>query len=449
MPRKSDARGGRPQGRRRGNTPEFREPARVIVTAVAAQGDGLADLADGRRLFIPFAAPGDEVDVLIGPSRGDGFEARIETFVARGPRAEPFCAHFETCGGCSVQHLSEADYHAWKRGILVQALARRGLHPEVGEIEALPRDGRRRVTFQALGTAKGAILGFAQRRGHHLIDLDACPLVRPELNALLAPLRDVLAGLLESGERARIALARVEGPEGPAIDMVVERDREPDLAAREALADFARDQGLARLSWRDADGHCEPVAHLSPVAATFGPAPVDLPPGGFMQPTAAGEEILRRAVLAGAEGAQRIVELYAGAGTFTMALAKGRHVHAVDADDALTRALAGSAGRAGLGGRISAETRDLAARPLLASELKDADTAVLDPPRAGAKAQVAEIIGAPNIRRVVMVSCNPQTFARDLSLLTDGGFDLVGPVTPVDQFPWSHHLECVAVLTRA
>lgn len=417
------------------------------MSALAAQGDGVAETADGRRLFIPFTVPGDDIDVLIGPARGDGYEARPRTFAVRAPRGEAFCRYFETCGGCAVQHLTDDDYRAWKQGILVQALSRRGLSPEVLDLAAVPRQSRRRVTFQAERGDQGVVLGFAERRGHRIVDIDGCPLLVPGLNDMIPRLRELAGAMLQPGERARLAVARTEGPDGPALDLVVERDREPDLAAREALATFAGKSGAARVSWRDGAGAVEPIAHVSPVTAGFGPASVDLPPGGFMQPTAAGEDILRQAVLDGAEGAQRIAELYAGAGTFTFALAARCRVHAVDSDDALTRALSTGAGRSGLGGRVTAETRDLAARPLLPGEFKEIDTVILDPPRAGALRQVEQIVQAPDVRRVVMVSCNPQTFARDVRVLIDGGFSL-GSVLPVDQFPYSHHLECVAVLKR-
>jgi 23S rRNA (uracil1939-C5)-methyltransferase len=439
--------GGRQRGGRRDSAGAFKEPARVTISGLAAQGDGEAQTDDGRRLFIPFTVPGDVVDVLIGPARGDGFETRIVSIAEEAPREAPFCPHFGTCGGCSVQHLTASGYSDWKRGILVRALARRGLAPEVLDLAVVPRAARRRVTFQAERTDKGVVLGFAERRGHRITDVAECPLLVADLNGLNPLLRDLAAEMLRPGERARLALARTLGPDGPMLDLVVEQDREPDLAAREALAGFAGKSGAARISWRDGSGLVEPVAQLAPVTADFGPAAVNLPPGGFMQPTLEGEDILRRAVVEGAAGAQRIVELYAGAGTFTFALAEGCRVHAVDADAALTQALSTGAGRSGLGGRVTAETRDLAARPLLPGELKGVDTVVLDPPRAGALSQVQQIVQAADIRRVVMVSCNPQTFARDLKVLADGGF-VPGPVLPVDQFPYSHHLECVVTLTR-
>mgnify|MGYP001329378584 CR=1 FL=1 len=455
MPRKSDSakgrhgRRGRHGGaRRRSAAQSFTETLQTTVTALAAQGDGVAEAPDGRRLFIPLTLPGDVVEVAVGPARGDGFEARVEKFIEQAPREPAFCPYFQACGGCSVQHVPIADYREWKRDILVQALSRRGLTPEVLDLATVPNDTRRRVTFQVERRGGNKILlGFKERRENRIVDIASCPLLVPELNALVPSLRELAAKMLQPTETARMALARVVGPDGPALDLVVERDREPDLATREALADFAQTSGAARISWRGADGAVEPVAHIASVAASFEPAVVELPPGGFMQPTAEGEEILRDAVVAGAKGAERIAELYSGAGTFTMALAKIAHVYAVDGDPALSRALSTGAGRSRMGGRVTVETRDLAARPLLPGELEGFDTVVLDPPRAGALRQVEQIVATPGVRRVVMVSCNPQTFARDMRILVTAGFK-PGPVLPVDQFPYSHHLECVTTLIR-
>ena len=385
--------------------------------------------------------------MLIGPQRGDGFEARIERFIDKAPRGDAFCPYFETCGGCSVQHLNAETYADWKRGILLQALARRGVDAEVLSLAAVPRDARRRVTFQAEKQGKAVRVGFNERRANRITVIEACPLLRPELNDVLPALKDLAEKILDDRQRARFAVAVIDGPEHPALDIVIENDREPDLAVREALAEFSRTVSAARVSWRDDEGLVEPVASIAPVVADFGRASVEIPPGGFMQPTREGEGILRDAVIAGCSGASAIVELFAGAGTFTMALAGICQVRAVDGDEALSRALSTAAGRSALGGRISVETRDLAQRPLLPDEMTGVDTAVLDPPRAGALRQVEQVVLTPGIRRVVMVSCNPQTFARDLRVLMDGGFSC-GPVLPVDQFPFSHHLECVAALDR-
>lgn len=452
MPARGDRRGrGQGAGRRRPGRGAARgsgETLTVTVEAIASQGDGVAHSNDGRKLFIPFAAPGDVAEVAVGASRGDGFEARVLNRLADGRRQAPFCRHFGTCGGCAVQHLASADYREWKRGILVRALAQRGFDVPVAELIAVPRDSRRRVTFQATRVGARLFFGFAERRGHGIVDIEACPLLVRPLNDVIAPARALLAGLLASGEKARLAVQWVDGPAGPGLDVVLERDREPDLAAREELASFAEKAGTARISWQEAGGPPEPVAQRGPVRAAFGRAGTDLPPGAFLQPTAEGEAALRDLVVRGAQGAGRIAELFAGAGTFTFALAEIARVDAVDGDTAVIAALSAAAGRGGLGGRIATQVRDLAARPLLAGELAPFDLVVMDPPRAGALAQTRQVAAASNVRRVVMVSCSPATFARDARVLADGGFVLEG-VTPVDQFPYTHHLECVGIFDRS
>jgi len=408
----------------------------------------VARAEDGRKLFIPFAAPGDVVEAAVGQSRGDGFEARILRRLSDGRREEPFCPYFGSCGGCAAQHLVAADYTAWKRGILVRALSHRGLDAEVSDMIGVRRDSRRRVTFQVRNAGDRLAFGFAERRGHGIVDIASCPLLIAPLNAIIPPAKAFLSCLLGVGEKARLAVQWLEGPTGTALDVVLERDGEPDLAAREAMAAFAAEVGAARLSWQGADGMPEPVAQRAPVRAPFGPAGTDLPSGAFLQPTADGEAALRELVVNGAQGAGRIAELFAGAGTFTFALAEIAHVDAVDGDGAAIGALAAAAGRGGRGGRVDALVRDLAARPLLARELAPYDLVVMDPPRAGALAQAEQVAAATNVRRCVMVSCNPATFARDARVLADGGL-LLDRVVPVDQFPYTHHLECVGVFKRS
>lgn len=419
-----------------------------MIDSIASRGDGLATTEDGRKLYIPYAAPGDAVIVAVGRSRGDGFEARIQEFKNPGARRQPICEHFTHCGGCSVQHLIDGDYRSWKRNILVTALAQRGLGGSVDDLVIVPTASRRRVTFNVFMGSDGPILGFMERRDRQVTSITDCPLLVPALNRLLTPLRALLADILVPGERARVAVAQVGNSDGAALDLVFEWDGSPGLADRERLAAFAEDQGLARLSLRDRDGFVEPVAGRAPVTARFGSADLALPPGGFMQPTSEGEAELVAAIYERIMDADRIIELFAGAGTFTLAMAEKAHVHAIDGNQTLISALTTAAGRAGLGGRITTDVRDLADRPLLAAELVDADTVILDPPRAGALRQVEQIAMAGNIRRVIMVSCNPATFARDARFLVDGGFAM-GAVLPIDQFLYSHHLECVAAFERS
>ena len=179
----------------------------------------------------------------------------------------------------------------------------------------------------------------------------------------------------------------------------------------------------------------------------FAEVPVAPPPGGFLQPTAAGEAALVDRVLAYLpEGAATVAELYAGCGTFTFALADRARVHAVERDETALAALWTAARQADLAGRITVTAQDLTRMPVLAEDLDGGDCVIFDPPRAGAREQAAEIARS-SVPAAIAVSCNPKTFARDARTLIDGGFALV-EVTPVDQFPWTGHLELVAKFRR-
>jgi 23S rRNA (uracil1939-C5)-methyltransferase len=205
------------------------------------------------------------------------------------------------------------------------------------------------------------------------------------------------------------------------------------------LAQLASAMGAARLTWNG-----ELIAQDAPPMLAVGRFHVPLPPEPFLQPTAEGEGILQSLVAEGVGEAKRVADLFAGVGTFALALADRREVHAVDSDRAMIEALA-SAARAGRA-RVTTETRDLFRRPLMPADLARFDAVVIDPPRPGAKAQ-AEALARSQVRRIAYVSCNPASFARDARILVDGGYRL-GRVRPIDQFVWSPHTELAAIFER-
>ncbi|MBV8167689.1 MAG: class I SAM-dependent RNA methyltransferase, partial [Alphaproteobacteria bacterium] len=219
-----------------------------------------------------------------------------------------------------------------------------------------------------------------------------------------------------------------------------------DLAAREALARFADRADVARLSWRQPGAAPEPIARRRPVPVDFAGVAVEPPPGGFLQATREGERAIRDAVIAALPSAGKIADLFAGCGTLSLPLAaRGLSVRAAERDPEALGALVAAARRAQLA--VATEARDLERRPLAGDELAGLDAAIVDPPRAGARAQAAAL-AASGVPTVVMVSCDPATFARDARLLVDGGYRLEA-VQPIDQFLWSPHVELVAVFRRA
>lgn len=439
----------RPSANRTGparSKPRAAPPPRAVeltIDTIGARGDGLASLL-GEQVFVPFTVPGDKVVARIEGRRGDGMVAALIEVLEPGPaRAPAPCPHFGRCGGCSLQHLDDAAYEAWKRGLLVTQLARQGLgEAVVGPLVRVPAGSRRRAAM-AFHRKKGAtVLGFNARASHAVIDVERCLLLDAALAALLVPLRGLLTGLVAEGEDGDVIVTHTEA----GLDVLVEADARLDLFDRETLAAFADAHDLARLSWRrPGAGFVDPIARRRPAVVRFGGIAVEPPPGGFLQPTKGGELAIAEAVLDGIGGADHIADLFSGCGSFTFPLAaQGRAVHAVEGEEAPIRALEAAANAVGL--KVTAEIRDLARRPLLAPELKKFQAVLFDPPRAGAAAQAEQLAQAgPPI--VVAVSCNPATLARDLDILVKGGYR-VETVTPIDQFPFSAHLEAVAVLRR-
>jgi 23S rRNA (uracil1939-C5)-methyltransferase len=416
----------------------------VEVQALGARGDGFAQTDEGL-VFVPQSAPGDRATVRLAGQKAGALRGEIVELLAASPaRVEPPCPHFGPCGGCRLQHLESEAYRTWKQALAGEHLGRQGLDPAVVQpMIGIPPGRRRRAVFAAKRTAKGVVLGFHEARSRDIVDLRTCLIVTEGVFARIAPLRALLAGWLAPGEEAEVAVAGTE----TGCDVQVATPAEPGLETREAAAAFAEVQDLARLSWRPRNAAAEPLSQRRLPVLTFGAAQVVPPPGAFLQPSREGEAALVGLVRAAIpESALRIADLYAGIGTFAFALADPGRVLAYEGDAAALAALEAAARQPAVKGRVAGERRDLDRQPLHTDELDVFDALVFDPPRAGAAAQ-APYIAASRVPTVVAVSCNPASFARDARTLVDGGYAL-DAVTPVDQFPWSGHLELVAVFRK-
>ena len=412
-----------------------------MIESLGALGDGIAQWR-GAPVFLPFTVPGDRVRAAIGVRRGAGHEGQIVERIAAGPRrAAPVCRHFATCGGCALQHLAVEDYRAVKVGALLAALQRFGIDPGVvAPLRTVPPLRRRaRLGLARPGDPRApAVIGFRERFRHVLVDLAECLVLEPVLFALVEPLRRVAAELLRPGGAAEAMLTRCDS----GVDLLIEHAQPPGLAALEALGRLAAERDLARIVWRIGREDML-VVERRPVRVVFSGIAVPFPPGGFLQASAAAEAVLVAEIVAGIGVGWPVLDLYAGLGTFTFALAGAGQVHAVEGDAAAVTALAGAASRVP---SVTVERRDLDRDPLGVAELDRYAAAVFDPPRAGARRQAAAL-AASSLATVVAVSCNPATFARDAARLIEGGFRLERLV-PIDQFVWTPHLELVAVFRR-
>ena len=381
---------------------------------------------------MPYALPGETVEV-----EREGDRARLLRVIVPSPdRIEPICPHFGTCGGCALQHWRSETYRAWKRGLAVAALAQVGIEAPVSDLVDAHGQGRRRATFHARhGGRKILAVGFAGRRSHEIVPIDQCPILAPPLARAIAIAWRLVEPLKPSGKPIDLAFTATEN--GLDVDLRGTGPLNPSMTT--ALAQIGAEEKLARIT-----RHGDLVAQFAEPSVKVGRARVVLPPGSFLQATALAEEILARLVTEAVGETRTVADLFCGVGTFALRLAERARVIAFDADAGAISALA----RASAPGLkpIEAKARDLFRRPLVAAELAGCEAVVLDPPRQGAEAQVGALAQS-KAPRIVYVSCNPATFARDARILVDGGYRLVS-VVPVDQFRYSAHVELVCVLER-
>jgi 23S rRNA (uracil1939-C5)-methyltransferase len=409
---------------------------RVTIARMGHRGDGIADSPAGP-IYVPYALSGETVDVE--PVAGHPDRRRLLAVHERSAeRVDPICPHFGICGGCAVQHWTTTSYHAWKRDLVVRALAGVGMTAQIGDLIDAHGEGRRRVVLHARrGTHESLTVGFAAFGTHHIVPIDQCPILSPGLDRAISTAWMLSEALADARKPLDIHMTATD----VGIDVDIRGSGPLSPPSSSDLASIALSQNLARLT-----RHGEFIAQRSPPTIQMGRAQVALPPGAFLQATAEGEVQLAQRVLDYIGRAKHIADLFAGLGPFTLRLAERSRVTAIDSDTqaiaALKRAAAGVSGLK----PITADVRDLFRRPLMASELTGFDAIVFDPPRQGAEAQVRQI-AASRVPLVVAVSCNPATFARDAKILIDGGYRL-SDVVPVDQFRFAAHVEIVARFDR-
>lgn len=385
------------------------------IVRIAARGDGVTP--SGRH--VPFGVPGDAV-------LDDGA-------LAFGPHhQQPPCRHYPECGGCQLQHADDEAYRGYLVSRIETALAQHRLETEIRPPHLSPPNSRRRATLKALQAGRNVLVGFNAAMSHRIVDMLECHILRPELFALVEPLRNVLAGLLRPNRAVEVQLTLVDW----GADVLLKGVPAGRLADIEMLTSFADAYGLARLSVDRGLGP-EAIYEPQPATVTLSGTRVAFPPGAFLQATADGEAALIAAVEEALAGNGKVADLFAGLGTFALATTA---IYAGEASRDVASALKRAAPN------MKVEHRDLYRSPLDTKELKRFDGVVLDPPRAGAEEQVAAL-AASAVQRIAYVSCNAATFARDAKLLVDGGYSLAW-VEPVGQFRWSTHVELAACFTR-
>lgn len=394
----------------------------VTITALVQRGEGIAEI-DGQRVYVPFALPGEAVEIAIEGER----VALMSVLLPSPDRIEPICGYFGICGGCTLQHMAPAAYAEFKRGLVEAALRHAGIDVPVGQLVEARGIGRRRATLHT--RAAGA--GYMRARSHDLLDIEACPILVPALQKTAPGIARALHAAVGDSDIGFTATAT-------GLDVTVRNERK---LKPQKLVPMAQNLKLARLSLNG-----ELVLQSQPPSVPMGKALVELPIGSFLQATEAAEEALANLVLAGVKGAKHVADLFCGVGPFALRIAESAKVFAADSDKAAIAALHKAANHTQGLKPVTSLSRDLFRDPLAPAELAPFDAAIFDPPRAGAEAQTREL-ALSKIKTIVAVSCEPRTFARDAAILIAGGYRLQG-VTPVDQFAYSTHVELVGVFKR-
>jgi 23S rRNA (uracil1939-C5)-methyltransferase len=409
---------------------------RLLIDRLGHLGDGIAAGADGT-VYVPGALPGETVDVEDVAGHPD--RRHLLRIVSASPeRIAPICPHFGVCGGCAIQHWDSNCYRAWKRDLVVDTLRLAGVDAPVAELVDAHGAGRRRAVLHARrGTHDVLEVGFSAARAHRVVAVDRCPVLAKSLDGAIETAWELADALGPTSKPLDLSVTATD----VGLDIDVRGSGPLSTALVSSLARVANKRDLARLT-----RHGELVVMTRMPTLRMGRATVQLPPAAFLQATAEGEAVLARLVLAHCSRSNYAADMFAGIGPFALRLAERMRVHAVDNDELALAALQGAAATTSGLKPVTVERRDLFRRPLAAAELERCDLVVFDPPRQGAEMQSRELASS-GVPRIVAVSCNPGTFARDARVLVRGGYRLVD-TTPVDQFRYAAHVEIVALFEK-
>ncbi|WP_455478599.1 class I SAM-dependent RNA methyltransferase [Bartonella sp. B10] len=404
----------------------------VIIDHIGENGHGVAKTLNGF-VHIPFTLPREVVSIVIHGKYGKLIALKEKSL----ERIDAACKHFEKCGGCMLQHWHDDFYRSWKRQLVIDMLKRFRLNVAVSPLVECGYYSRRRVTLTSSRIQKKHSLGFNNHLSHDVVAIEECPITCPEIISKLDAIRMLCALLSNDDKRFHVTITSVENGLDVSLNGCVLRD---DFI-RQKVIKAALSCGIIRLSIEG-----EILVEQKRPFIYFGDVRVELPSGAFLQATVEAEKIMSNIILNHLKRAKNAVDLFSGVGTFTLRMAKKMNVHAIESNGAALANLNRAARFATGLKTVTCEKRDLFRYPLSVKELKCFDSVVFDPPRAGAEEQVREL-AKTTIPRIIAISCNPATFARDLSILVAGGYQ-IEKIIPIDQFLWSPHVEIISVLSK-
>ncbi|MBF0421456.1 MAG: 23S rRNA (uracil(1939)-C(5))-methyltransferase RlmD [Magnetococcales bacterium] len=402
---------------------------------------------DGLAVFVPGSVPGDLLQVRLTSRRRNHASAAIAAIVQPGPgRIVPHCPHFGICGGCQLQHMDDTHQLRFKKDVVTDTLTRIGRFgsglpvADVGQVS--PRwNYRRKASFKVRVVQDRTLLGFHQTGSHRVVDIAHCPILRPELAALMAPLRSLITKLAIRSQIPQLDV--MMGDAGIGLLMHV---LGPLAGAdRERCLEFAQDHHLSRLDLQQGrKDRLTSLVQMGPLEYHLEGMICKFLPADFIQVNGEGNVNLVALAMASVDPGGMAWDLFSGIGNFTLPLARRhRNVLAVEGHRSSLERLRLNSRRAGIESihTLHADLFSEAGVEALAKQ-STPELILMDPPREGA-AVVCRNIERYQPRRLIYISCDPATFSRDAAILRHLGGQL-RHVAPVDLFPQTFHVELVA-----
>lgn len=425
----------------------------AVIESMADDGNGVAHI-DGKAVFIDGAVPGDTVRFYYTKHKPSFDKGTLHEVIEAGPgRVEPRCEYFGLCGGCSLQHLAPADQVANKQAILLENLKRIG---HVSPEQVLPPitgnhwhyRKKARLGCRYVSKKDSVLVGFKEKGGRYVVVMDSCQVLDARVSAALPAIKDMLMKFEDRGSIAQVEVAAT----GNDVALIFRNVSDLTESDKNLLIAFSGEQnvkvylqpgGLDTVHLFHPLG--DPMMHyqLERYGLDFEYWPMDF--------TQVNEEINAKMIdqaleLLDVKRGERVFDLFCGIGNFTLPIATtGASVLGIEGDETLIERATANAKRNGLSEKTEFRTKDL--YTVLDSELEQlggVDKVLLDPPRSGAR----EICGQMHLlkpSRIVYVSCNPATLARDAEILVkEQGYRLTHAGV-MDMFPHTTHVESMAV----
>lgn len=384
-----------------------------------------------RAINIPYTIENEIVEFELHEYRSLSHTILRSVIEKSNQRIEPICPYFGACGGCLLQHMSIELYNQFKLGLIAKSLKHHSLEVEIKPIISVPISSRRRCFLKSIKKSDKIFLGFNRFRSNQIINIDYCPILAPQLSDLISPLKVLLFQILEEKENSSIGITICTN----GIDLFIESKTNLSKVKIGLLLEFA-EKYLVRLQMISDDKTIKIFEQEAPYVM-FGEHKIKIDTKSFLQATAESDHILSRIVNTHLQGSGKIVDLFCGLGTLSLSLKGNFFIDGFEiskeAIDILSSCKLPD---------TNFKTRNLYDSPLLAEELNPYKYAIMNPPRMGAKKQSIELTKS-NIEKIIYVSCNPETFARDAKILCQK-YKLL-EVTPLDQFIYSSHIEVIGI----